>query len=304
MTAEGDDVSTLWGRIGAWLEIYAPELLDLLRAGASAAHIARAERDMDVTFSPDFRAWLRLHDGENDAPSGLFGVSLCPLEGIVRSWTALMTARTQGTFRLAHVPIPHDPGVRGEYWNPRWIPITDDGSGNHLCLDLDPLPSGHVGQIVLWWQDRTERMVRARSFAVLLASLAATLEEGHLVATERKGTFFALLSPAEVASYGDISVRTDAQPRRAVGDALKRTHLPEDALRLIGFLKERGFLDPSLGHKVLLLGSRLRAFLKTPFPSKEARAEELCAWLKKQPEVKEMPLSPVELAAALHKVWG
>jgi cell wall assembly regulator SMI1 len=304
MTAEGEDVATIWGRIDAWLTIYAPELQDLLRPGVSAGQLARAERALDIAFPLDFRAWLRLHDGENEAASGLFGVTLYPLDKMVHTWQALVTARQKGTFRLASVPIPHGPGVRGEFWNPRWIPITDDGAGNHLCLDLDPIPPGHVGQILLWWQDRAERMVRTPSFAKLLGSLADALEGGHLVATERQRSFFALLSPGEVASYADITVRTDPKPRRAVGDALKRTHLPEDALRLMGFLKEKGYLDPDLGHKALLFGSRLRAFLKTPFPTKEARAEELCAWLKRQPEVKQMPLSPVELFAALKKVWG
>jgi len=36
-------------------------------------------------------------------------------------------------------------------------PLTDSGSGDRHCLDLDPAPGGSVGQVILMWHDSPER---------------------------------------------------------------------------------------------------------------------------------------------------
>jgi cell wall assembly regulator SMI1 len=54
--------------------------------------------------------------------------------------------------------------VRDDWWNPRWIPFTHDGGGNHLCLDLDPAEGGAVGQVISMWHDSGERAVQGHSF--------------------------------------------------------------------------------------------------------------------------------------------
>mgnify|MGYP006198197397 CR=1 FL=1 len=42
------------------------------------------------------------------------------------------------------------------YINPRWIPLTHDGSGNHIGLDFDPWPGGRVGQVILFGRDEAD----------------------------------------------------------------------------------------------------------------------------------------------------
>ena len=51
------------------------------------------------------------------------------------------------------------------YTKPRWIPLTADGSGGHIGLDLDPWPGGRVGQIILFGRDEDVKIVLAESLA-------------------------------------------------------------------------------------------------------------------------------------------
>lgn len=66
--------------------------------------------------------------------------------------------------------------------------MTYDDSGNHHCLDLDPTPSGKVGQIITMWHDEVEREVGANSFREWLEKLADELESGIYVFSQEQGS--------------------------------------------------------------------------------------------------------------------
>jgi cell wall assembly regulator SMI1 len=68
-----------------------------------------------------------------------------------------------------------------DWWNPKWVPLTYSGSGDHHCPDLAPTPGGEVGQIILMYHDVPTRQVVARSFGAWLEALAADLEAGRYV---------------------------------------------------------------------------------------------------------------------------
>ena len=80
-------------------------------------------------------------------------------------------------------------GVRGGAWpegtvdpayiNPRWIPLTHDGSGNHIGLDFDPWPAGRIGQVILYGRDEEVKAVLAESLGGFLDWLAGLLENGN-----------------------------------------------------------------------------------------------------------------------------
>ena len=65
------------------------------------------------------------------------------------------------------------------YINPRWIPLTHDGSGNHIGLDLDPWPGGRVGQVILFGRDEDVKVVLADSLGTFLEWIAGLLEGGN-----------------------------------------------------------------------------------------------------------------------------
>ena len=71
-----------------------------------------------------------------------------------------------------------------DWWNPKWVPLTYSGSGDHHCVDLAPTPDREVGQIILMYHDVPTRQVVARSFGAWLEAVANDLEAGRYVYDE------------------------------------------------------------------------------------------------------------------------
>lgn len=63
--------------------------------------------------------------------------------------------------------------------HPRWIPLTADGSSNHIGLDFDPWPGGRVGQIIIYGRDEDVKVVLAESLGKFLEWVAGLLESGN-----------------------------------------------------------------------------------------------------------------------------
>ncbi|WP_332455118.1 SMI1/KNR4 family protein [Burkholderia ubonensis] len=62
-----------------------------------------------------------------------------------------------------------EPGIRGDWYNLKWIPLTHNGSGDHLCVDLDPDEGGRIGQVIRVWHDSPERELVAKGVGEWLA---------------------------------------------------------------------------------------------------------------------------------------
>lgn len=67
------------------------------------------------------------------------------------------------------------------YTNPKWIPLTADGSSNHIGVDFDPWPSGRIGQVILFGRDEDVKVVLAESLGQFLAWIADLLEGGNFL---------------------------------------------------------------------------------------------------------------------------
>ncbi|MGI4789408.1 MAG: SMI1/KNR4 family protein [Janthinobacterium lividum] len=195
------DMAATWQRIEDWLGENAPEIAKSLRPGASNEKIRATERTLGLSFPDDFCDSYRCHDGQE---TNAFGVTVCggfveggdflSLTSITDHWQGWKGVLDAGTFEgIQSYP---GPGVRSDWWNPRWIPITHDGGGNHFCLDLDPAPGGKMGQIITMWHDEGERVVVADSFRDWLTRLADEYEAGEWVYSEEDGG---------VVPWGDVN---------------------------------------------------------------------------------------------------
>ncbi|WP_374196413.1 SMI1/KNR4 family protein [Burkholderia sp. Se-20378] len=71
-----------------------------------------------------------------------------------------------------------DPGIGDDWYNLKWIPFTHDGSGNHLCIDLDPADDGFSGQVIRVWHDDARRERIAGGFSEWLARIAGEGQSG------------------------------------------------------------------------------------------------------------------------------
>ncbi|BDD79615.1 hypothetical protein [Burkholderia phage FLC9] len=61
-------------------------------------------------------------------------------------------------------------GIQGKrWWEPWWIPFTGHGNGDALCVDIHPGAGGKPGQVISWYHDSDDRMVKAPSVAAFFA---------------------------------------------------------------------------------------------------------------------------------------
>ena len=137
--------------------------LDDLNPPAIDAEITTLEQQLGVTLPTDYVQALRQHNGQRGLADGLFdGQEFLSAQNVFAQWQIWKGLHDAGEFKALHSSPAA--GVRDDWWNPRWIPFTHDGSGNHLCLDLDPAEDGSVGQVIAMWHDAAERTVEGRSF--------------------------------------------------------------------------------------------------------------------------------------------
>ncbi|MEX8495363.1 SMI1/KNR4 family protein [Sphaerotilus sp.] len=138
-------------------------LLDDLNPPATDADIAALAQQLGATLPADYVQVLQQHNGQRGLADGLFdGQEFLSTQNVFAQWQIWQQLHDAGRFK-ARRPSPA-PGVRGDWWNPRWIPFTHDGSGNHRCIDLAPAEGGTVGQVITVWHDTGERALEGASF--------------------------------------------------------------------------------------------------------------------------------------------
>lgn len=161
----------------------------LARAGAGAGHLrgpvapetlAAAERATGLAWPAELRASLARHDGEGPRGGLLRGWRLLPTNEIAQVWATLDRRHQGGS------PPTHRSSVAAADWDPRWLPIAEDGAGNYRCLDLAPAEGGVIGRLLTFWHDSPDREVEAPGLAALLAALVDGLDAGtDIVASGR-----------------------------------------------------------------------------------------------------------------------
>ncbi len=167
----------IWDRIETGLAAHYPTIGKSLRRGASSAAIAKAEKAIGVQFPDDVRESFRIHDGQDEDAYGLVdGWQLLSLSDLLRDWKLWKSLLDGGDFDDHEAAAGK--GVKPDWWNVRWIPLTYDGCGNHHCLDLDPAKGGVAGQMIMMWHDDDDRSRVAKSFTEWLEGIAKDVAKG------------------------------------------------------------------------------------------------------------------------------
>ncbi|KAK4184301.1 hypothetical protein QBC35DRAFT_59981 [Podospora australis] len=212
-------VESSWQRIDNWAEEHYPELFDQLCEGSTTNDLNDLEHQLDCSLPQDVRESLAIHDGQERGgnPSGIiFGSMLLDCEEIVQEWENWRKVNQEflleATFPRPAVPskilggssragssssAPTSPqsnwrqdlmarqesvpplAIQKVYAHPAWIPLARDWGGNNLAVDLAPGPKGTWGQVILCGRDYDTKYVVARSWADLLATVAADLNSGR-----------------------------------------------------------------------------------------------------------------------------
>jgi cell wall assembly regulator SMI1 len=177
----------LWLKMERWLSIHAPHLLDGLQKGASRGQIAFAEDALEILLPKDVVDFYTVHNGQAHPEcfalyqgALINGCLLLPLETVVKHWRDLKSVYDGGDF--AGITSGPDGPIKDDWWNPRWVPMTSNSSGDHpVCLDFDPAEGGERGQIISWWHDDPNRRLVAASLRSWLAGYLEDIENGLYV---------------------------------------------------------------------------------------------------------------------------
>ncbi len=206
-------VAESWHRIETWLGEHAPAILDTLRPGVSAKSIDKLERTIGQPLPADVRESYLIHDGQDPwieeddyIPGVFFGLrplSLLGDEGIEWCWLN-RTASNPEDFDETDSEVrktfqSHPVGaIRHAWMRPGWIPLYWDCGRNFLGVDLDPGPTGTVGQIIPFGRDfgtgTEDKYVLAPSWAHFLEDIADELEagQGSVAPQDIDGNWFTL----------------------------------------------------------------------------------------------------------------
>ena len=153
-----------WTRLEAWLKTHNPALLADLNPSASEADIQALERMVGVKLPMDFVECLKVHDGQKGAADWLFfGSEFLSLQRIMDEWVIWNELSHNGDFDDSEAAS--EAGIQPVWWSSKWIPFSYNGTGDHLCLDLDPVGGGRSGQVITFWHDDGARKKKADSFA-------------------------------------------------------------------------------------------------------------------------------------------
>ncbi|MDV2991669.1 MAG: hypothetical protein N4J56_001323 [Chroococcidiopsis sp. SAG 2025] len=178
----------IWQRIDSWLQANTPHIFETLQSGASEAQIAELEAILSIKLPEDVKASYRIHNGQSIYKEGLFeGREFLSLERIREEWEVWKDLLDAGEFE-GYESDP-DVGIRNNWWNDKWIPITYDGAGNHDCLDLDPADGETVGQIITMYHDSGDREIVSSSLRAWLQKYADGLESGQIILQDDYGLY-------------------------------------------------------------------------------------------------------------------
>jgi cell wall assembly regulator SMI1 len=168
----------LWQRIESWLKQNAPDQFSALQPGASDADIKKAEEALSCELPGDVKESYRIHDGIRAGVGPLVaGWRLLSLATIVKEWQALTDASADETLDDDLEELS-DPQIKSSWWNPLWIPVASNSSGDFICVDLDPQPIGNSGQVISFLHADPARKLLARDLKSWLDEFAGDLEAG------------------------------------------------------------------------------------------------------------------------------
>lgn len=177
-----EDIAPILARLDAWYDAHLPRDVYRFNPPAADGEVDALERLLGIALPDAYRQLYRWHDGEDgDRRGHFYGLPLLPLRQVQSEWR--MWKRVIEDIGGSRYAIPAagwpDDTVDPAYFNPRWIPLTSDGSGNHIGIDLDPWPLGRIGQIILFGRDEDVKVVLAESLGTFLEWIADLLEGGN-----------------------------------------------------------------------------------------------------------------------------
>lgn len=177
-----EDIAPVLARLDAWYGANLAADKYVFNPPSNDADLDAFQQLVGLKMPNSYRQLYKWHDGENDDRWGhIYGLPLLSLKHAAADWKSW--ASTLAGFAGNRYAIPGGAWPKGAvdpaYINPRWVPLTNDGSGNHVGLDFDPWPGGRIGQVILFGRDEDVKVVLAESLGHFLDWVAKLLEGGN-----------------------------------------------------------------------------------------------------------------------------
>lgn len=171
-----------WTKIKDWLTNNHPEVISTLNTGASPDDIEKLELIIGTSMPDDFKEFYSIHNGQSYTHLRLFdGDILLSTSDIIaewKQWKDVLPTINEGCIEQFGSPAESSPdrGIKNDWWNLLWIPITANGSGDNYCIDMDPTDEGQKGQIIRMWHDDPQRELVSPSFRQWISNYIRDLE--------------------------------------------------------------------------------------------------------------------------------
>lgn len=194
-------MNNYWLRIENWIKAHLPGIIDTLQPAATPIDLQKLEDLVKLPLPQSFKDFLAVHNGQ------VWGTHLklmdtdrlLSTEDIAMEWEGWLAVMPEiNAFNLEMfgevAGSEPDAGIKPDWWNEAWIPITSNGSGDSYCIDLDPADGGTHGQIIRLWHDIPDRELIAPSFAEWIDRFVLDLESGVYRAVD-KGHWGGIVKP-------------------------------------------------------------------------------------------------------------
>lgn len=183
-------VSTSWRIVEGVLQENAKSVFKALRPPATRAAITKLEAAIPVKFPRAFVESLSLHDGIRDSSNPAHRIfdnmALLTVSEIIATWRMEWDMQVECEFEGC--PLTRTRKLKNDMrWRAKWIPFLDC-EGDKLVIDLDPGPSGKLGQVFRWYNyGGCPNRVIADSFSHWLHLLSDELQERRFKLDELGG---------------------------------------------------------------------------------------------------------------------
>ncbi len=164
-------VAELLARLEKWLTQHRPRYARGLRPGATEDDFVALRGSLNEPVPEDLRQLLAWHNGQGDDFAGAFE----------DNWSLMSTAEIADAKR----DLDAQAGDGQTGWQPAWIPILDDDSGNYLCLD-PTLPGVPLRE---FRSTSPEAPTVAPSLGAWLVDFVQAVEGGQYAEDSERGQF-------------------------------------------------------------------------------------------------------------------
>lgn len=152
--SKGNQMIELWSKYETWLKKNYPDGFKSLNKGATEEELVKLEYILQIKLPESYRNCLKLHNGQSQEYGGILDTNeFLSIERIIDEWKLMKGLLDDGEF-------PSD----SIWWSIKWVPITSDGNGNLICINMQPFRENAVGSVIVFDHEVADRALLEYSF--------------------------------------------------------------------------------------------------------------------------------------------